>query len=60
MIDESEKLIDCMLLQAWLEKCTDTCKDESDMPCLNDCGDRFVSDTDQDFKQILMKYKTND
>ena len=26
----------------WLETCTDTCKGETDMPCLNKCGSKYV------------------
>ena len=37
----------------WLEKCTDTCKGEEDMVCINKCGDKFMSDLHKDFKTSI-------
>ena len=28
-----------------LEVCTDTCKDAQDMPCINQCGSQYMSQT---------------
>ena len=40
----------------WLEKCTDTCKSEADMECLNRCGDKYVLNLKQEFDGTLRGY----
>ena len=40
----------------WLEQCTDTCKTETNMPCINSCGTKFVKDLHKEFDQIISKF----
>ena len=40
-----------------LEKCTDTCKNENDMPCINICGTKYMNETFQNYDHILEKYQ---
>ena len=40
-----------------LEKCTDTCKNENDMPCINTCGTKYMNETFQNYDHILEKYQ---
>ena len=43
-------------LQKWLEKCTDTCKDEKDMPCINACGEKYMRTLRSDFDSTLHRH----
>ena len=40
-----------------LEACTDTCKNETDMDCINRCGSKYLRDLHGDFEQRLERYK---
>jgi len=40
----------------WLESCTDTCKDEKDMPCINACGTQYMHKMIRNYDQRLSNY----
>ena len=42
-----------------LEVCTDTCKDEKDMECLNKCGNQYISNTMDEYDSTLGDYLKN-
>ena len=42
-----------------LERCTDTCKDELDMKCINKCGNVYMKETIDDYDAVLQKYYTH-
>lgn len=42
-----------------LEVCTDRCKSESDMDCINKCGTQYLKDLHVDFDQRLKRYSTD-
>ena len=44
------------LVQKALEACTDYCKDENDMQCINKCGSKYLKDLHTDFKTRLQRY----
>ncbi|CDW72933.1 UNKNOWN [Stylonychia lemnae] len=39
-----------------LETCTDYCKDEQDLNCINKCGTKYLKDLHQDFDDKLKRY----
>ena len=39
-----------------LEKCTDNCKSQEDMPCINKCGTQYMQDAHVAYDTILNKY----
>ena len=39
-----------------LEICTDRCKNEQDMECINKCGTKYQKDLFSDFEARLTKY----
>ena len=39
-----------------LEDCTDTCKDEKDMTCINNCGTQYMKMMIRDYDGSLAKY----
>lgn len=42
-----------------LEVCTDTCKDEKDMPCINNCGTQYMQNTADEYDSVLGDYLKN-
>ena len=40
----------------FLEVCTDKCKDESDMPCINECGTQYMQATAEKYDKVLDSY----
>lgn len=42
-----------------LEVCTDTCKDEKDMPCINNCGTQYMQNTTDEYDSVLGDYLKN-
>ena len=44
---------DARELSVALEKCTDTCKNESDMLCINSCGSDFMKKLNRSFSSKL-------
>ena len=42
--------------QKGLETCTDYCKDEKDMACINKCGTKYLRELHQDFDDRLQRY----
>ena len=52
-----KELTDRLLKQnKWLEDCTDTCKGEADIDCINNCGSRYMKAVNSDYSSILDKY----
>lgn len=43
-------------LQRALEVCTDSCKGESDMACINRCGTRYLKELHSEFEGRLARY----
>ena len=41
-----------------LEKCTDKCKDESDMPCINECGTLYKKNMYTVYNRTLDQWKS--
>ena len=41
------------IVKQLLEKCTDFCKDEADMECINKCGTKFLREVNTDFERNL-------
>lgn len=39
-----------------LEDCTDTCKDEKDMDCINKCGTEYMQETIKQYDSMLSDY----
>ena len=44
------------IIQLNLEKCTDTCKGETDMKCINDCGSKYMRELRSEYEQQLSKF----
>ena len=42
-----------------LEVCTDRCKSEADMDCINKCGTQYLKGLHVDFDQRLKQYSTD-
>ena len=39
-----------------LEVCTDSCKSEADLTCINKCGSKYLKDLHDDFEKRLSRY----
>jgi hypothetical protein len=57
MIGKQEEMQKALMTKCKaLEVCTDRCKGEEDMQCINKCGSQYHKDTHKEFEERLKKY----